>query len=406
MQSKKRKLRWHQTGLARGLGVGILILLLALPAALPNMLTPSSIILTSTPIDDLARPLPVVPAGGTPILPTGTYFHRTGIFSLPKLQDWELPAQTPEELVSPVGNSTRMRAGTMFSNSNAASVIHAFVETDSQVKFASLDDLDLYYTPEILNGAWAHYSSWRETGRQRQNDQFVINFELKFEESTYLGRQISRLQQIGEQTWLMVMRLVVPSNNPELLERLQFILLPQYRMWTESLSTPLEWNTISTSGYLIRYPLDWRRADGSVGRPYTLQGKMGAQSVTLVTMGQPGTLLTGEESARVWVTQNIARSEIKTIQTVNRTNAFGEGYFISYTSSDADGNARSGAVMLLNGADGAVYSANLQIAGSTRDLLAESGISADIQEIFESFTVTAFAQENRAAPTATPTNTP
>ena len=112
----------------------------------------------------------------------------------------------------------------------------------------------------------------------------------------------------------------------------------------------------------------------------------------------PGVQMLGDEAARTWVTQNIPRAEVLTV------GAVGEGrYRASFTVRDADGNPRSGVVVMQNGPDGAVYAANLQIDGLSGDLLTEGALPAEAVQMFGTFVVTLRPQMNDAL---TPTPTP
>lgn len=351
-------------------------------AGLP--ITPDQTVMTPFPTTDpLALPLPTVPPGGTPVIVTGTYFHPSGVFSLPEIEGWNLPVTDPEELIVPSDFQPVSRAGVTLINSLAASVIHVFAERNPNVTFDSVEALNTFYDEASLAEAWVRYTGgWRELSRGVEDDTFVISFELQFEQQTYLGRQISRLD--GD--WLTVMRLVVPGNNLLLLDRLQSTLTAGFRIWPEALVAPLDWRTLADSGYAIRYPPDWRQTDGGRGRPYTLSGTLNGETFRLTTRAVAASAVTSEDEARAWVRANVARPTIQTVAPITRGET--TGFEVSYLDADADGNRRSALVILLNGAEGTLYAATFLGTMGGRDLLAEDSAPEALATMRESFFVT------------------
>lgn len=261
--------------------------------------------------------------------------------------------------------------------------------------------MQAYYTPEQVGSAWTQYNGgWREIGRRVADDTLVIDTEMTHEGLVYLGRQFSRLNE----RWLMVLRLVVPINNPVLLERLQQTYLPHFHLWQTSISAPLSWRTLADtlSGYLIRFPSAWRQEDGKEGAPYTLSGELDGRTYRLNVRAIPELSLPDEAAARAWIAETFPRATIQTVQPEQR-GAF-SGYTLSFLAPDPDGNQRSLTATLINGA-GALYVATLQTLAEGRDLLAPSdgSISAELFRIRQTFTPIRLAP---LSPPPTPTPTP
>lgn len=379
-------------------GVGFLILIFVI-SALPINDANTPLATPQNPAE-VSSAHPFVPVGGTPVTVSGTYVHPTGIFSLPLVSGWELPGESPEESVAASPDQPITRAGATFINVNAASVVHTFVEDDPARNLISFEAMDAYYTADQVGAAWSQYNGgWREMNRRASDDSLIIDTEMTHEGLVYLGRQITRLQD----RWLIVLRIVVPNNNPLLLERLQAVYAPQYHLWQTSLNAPLFWRTLSdtVSGYLIRYPADWRQEDGRHGAPYTLSGRLAERDYRLLTRAIPNRQATDEAAARAWVAETYPRAAIQTVQSEVR-GAF-TGYTLSFLAPDPDGNQRSLTATLING-KGALYVAVLQTFAEGRDLLApnDNSISPELFRIRETFTPIRLAALT-VLPTPTPT---
>lgn len=248
-----------------------LLLIIVFVAGLALTTTQTTIGLTATPTDSGSPTIPAVvfptvPPAGTPIEVDYTAFQSTGLLSLPHIVGWDAAPQGAEETALPSGSFRITRAGITFINGTAYSVVHAFVERDPDRKTSTVQDLDKYYTKDILDGAWKNFTGgYKELERHVAGDMFIINFELYLSTNTYLGRQVSRLN--GD--WLMTLRLVAPNNNPQLLDALQNTIMPKYRLWTQALNNvPMTWASIAdgVTGYLIKYPQDWTKVAGDPGK--------------------------------------------------------------------------------------------------------------------------------------------
>ncbi len=325
---------------------------------------------------------PTVPAGGNPVVADYTYFQSSGLFSLPHLVGWDLapasggagaeekieaqPTAEGTPVGTPVPGSQISRVGVTFINSTLLSVVHAFAERDPERQVASVNDLDKYYDKNNLDGAWKNFTGgWKELNRGASGDQYIVNFELYLDSNTYLGRQISHLN--GD--WLMVLRLVVPNNNPQLLDTLQNNLASHFTLWTQALNSPLTWSSIVdyAAGYVVKYPPDWKQTDGSAGHPFTVNGTLPTGEVTLTSQAMPNTLVRSEDEARAWLKTNIPNGVVQTIKSENH----GEypGFAVSYADPDPDGNQRSAVVSLISGPSNTLYVVNMRSTARQQNLL-------------------------------------
>jgi hypothetical protein len=263
--------------------------------------------------------------------------------------------------------------------------VHVFVENDPSRKLATMDDLDKYYTKDILDGAWKNFTGGYKELNRSHEEIFIINFELYLDNDTYLGRQVTKI----EGDWLLTLRLVVPNNNSALLDTLQSMVIPRYHVWTQATIVPLSWASIadSAAGYIIKYPPDWKRAGGSPGSPYTVVGTLGSNNVFLETQAIPNKSVKTDADARAWVMASWPKATIQTVSPA--TSGQTTGFAISYANVDTDGNQASAVVTLLNGANGTLYVANLQSSARGQDFLApaNSSIPIELTEIRNTFMI-------------------
>ena len=107
------------------------------------------------------------------------------------------------------------RVGVTFINSSSYSVAQVYVErSSSEATYKSVAELDKNYNRAYFSAAWANFTGgWMETTRTTANDISVIDFTLSLSGNTYLARQLGTL----DHGWIKGMRLVVPANNPALL---------------------------------------------------------------------------------------------------------------------------------------------------------------------------------------------
>jgi hypothetical protein len=380
----------------------IVVMLLAGVASFPNGLTGQT--LTPTISSGSVVPtvqFPEVPPGGTTVISDYTYFHPSGLISLPHLEGWNIDEATGNEVFEPTESTKLTRVGSTFINGVAFSVVHAFAERDPDRKVSSVQDMDGFYTKTNLDGAWSNFTGgWTELNRRAEGDSFIINFQLNLDNNAYLGRQISRLS--GE--WMMVTRLVSPSNNPQLLDSLQNAVWSKYQLWPQVLSVPLKWGSIvdPVLGYIVKFPPEWKQADGSPGNPYTIEGKLGTLTITMSTRAVVGKTAKTEDEAKAYVSATWPNAGVQSVKaaTVNDSS----GFAVSYIAVDADGNKRSAVALLLNGNNSTLYTLNLQTSARDQDLLdpANSAIPVELTQIRNTFFI---VPSDKLVPTLTPTAT-
>ncbi len=411
MSFKVKKRRQTRQGLGieqvlRVAGVAVIVFLFVVGGlglsnnSTQGMQTP----LGATPLPGSATPVtfPQVPLGGTPLIADRTYFHPTGLFSVPHFRDFEL-APDGEELVDPVavgGTSKISRAGATFIDGPAYSVLHVFIENNPDNGVKSIADLDKLYDAENLKAAWSNFTEgYREVGRKTVDGRYTVDFELGLNGNIYLARQITRVQENG---WLQVTRLVVPNNNPDLLNNLEKAVWSGFNFYPKLLANPISWGAITdtSAGYQIRFPATWKRSS-DFGGQYVVTGTLGDIYTSLTTRNEPGKKINSEDEARAWVKTFRPSSTIYTAKTEPR-----EGnanvYTVSFNDPDPDGNSRSGIVTLLNGKNGLVSAYYLYTARNV-DLLTAPTVPAELATSRNTLQLLDIAS---LVPTLTPTVTP
>jgi hypothetical protein len=350
-----------------------------------------------------AMVFPTVAPGGSVLTPDRTFFHSTGLYSLPHFAGFDL-APDGEEKVDPAAggsNTTFSRVGSTFINASLLSVIHVFAEQDKDKAnpVNTLSDLDKHYDKVNLDGAWANFTGgYKETKRGIEGDKYVIDFQLFLNGNTYLARLVTKL----EGDWRLVTRLVVPDNNPGLLDALTAQIWPSFVFHSDGLSAPISWNAVADPvlGYLLRYPNQWTQLEGYPGRQFVVSGTLNNNPVTLTTKGEPSKTAKTEQEARAWVTALRPNATIYQVKPETRGDA--SGFTLSYNDPDADGNSRSAIVTLLNGANGTLYSANYILNARNIDLLGTVNVPPELAQSRGTFAILSTA---KFVPTLTPTAT-
>src|SRR5688572_5585680 len=132
------------------------------------------------------------------------YLHPSGLFSIAQPTGW-----TP---ALPVSNPTG--AEITMNNPTLLSVIQVSLQITTD-PIETLDQVDALYTTAALNESWSNYRrdaqtnlNYRETGRKRENNQLIIDFELNNNRGqTFLARQVSW----ADSTWVYSVRVVMPQ---------------------------------------------------------------------------------------------------------------------------------------------------------------------------------------------------
>lgn len=362
---------------ARLVGVGVIVFLFVVGGlGLSNnstQNTPTPIGATPLPGSPTPVNFPQVPLGGTPLIEDRTYFHPTGLFSLPHFRDFDLAADG-EELSDPIalgGSSKISRVGATFINGGAYAVLHTFVENNPDNGVKEFNDLAKLYNEENLKAAWANFTGgYKETGRKVVDNRYVLDFELGLNGNVYLARQVTQFQE----GWLKVTRLVVPNNNPDLLNNLEKAVWSKFTFYPKLLANPISWGAITdpVAGYLLRFPATWKRSS-DFGGQYVVTGTLGTENIytSLTTKNEPGKVIKSEDDARAWV--KAFRPNAK-IYTVKQDAAL---FNVSFNDPDADGNSRSAVVTFLNGRNGLISAYYLYTARDV-DLLTAPGAPPEL----------------------------
>lgn len=327
------------------LGLVLVIGSLVLTTVLPGVGNGSSQPVPATlPPDEQAVVFPT-PAPGTPVVGTaGLYLHPTGTFTVLQPQGWT-PTPTTQEGVA----SVSMVNGALYS------VVHPYIQHYDVAQ--NVASLDAQTDAQALAASWSAYDAWQETAREVVDDRLVIDFELTLTGNTYLARHITWVEP-DHPNWALVLRLVAPGNNPALLDRLQALVMPSFRLLPDALGVPLGWPAYIDRawGYVIKYPETWALVDGGSGSTATLSGAEGLLTLTLSSEAEAQ--VADADAARAWVQRLRAEATILDVQPVART--FGSGYRVAYTFPDADGQEQSGLAVLLNG-EGRLFSASVRL---------------------------------------------
>src|SRR5579859_4555426 len=394
-KKKTRSSRSTASQRAAGLVAVVMALVLGLAALAGLQTTTVQTAATPTlnPLTPTSIPFPTVPPGGTVLIADHLYIQSTGLLSVPHIQGWELPQTNPEEVVTPAApppgtqpatpsGLELSRVAATFINSNVFSVIHVFAEKDTTRKAKTLDDLNAYYDKTNLDAAWSNFTGgWKELNRGVQGDHYAINFELYLTGDTYLARQISRFH--GD--WLMVMRLVVPDNNPQLLDQLQTATYPMFNFWDQGLNAPLGWRAVGDSvlGYVVRFPTPWQLVDGAPGFPYAINGTLESGAITMNARAESGKSAKSEDEARSYISGNFGKANIQAVKPF--TIGSSQGFSVNYTNPDADGNLHNVLTYLLNGANGKLIVVSLTASTAKTDFANPSANdAATIQQIRDS----------------------
>lgn len=367
MNKSKRRAQRRATLLGATIGL-IIIVTFVLTLVAPNLGSRSS----SSNIDPLATPRPtelVIPTPdpnprleGRPV-----YIHSSGLFQtfMPAGSDWYV-----DEGES-VGASATARV--VISSPQRLAVIHNYIQPG--VQYESLAALsENFLTGQHFAGAWQDYDSWQETGRQVTDDSVVVDFALVSQGHDYLGRSIARLFD----DWLFVTRLVVPANNPLLLDRLQALVVPAFSGFKTLLALPADWPAAvdQQAGWVLKHPAEWSQVAGSPGRPMTFLLGTGNNDERVRAWTEAQTPLASAEAAQTWAANSelLAAEEVLGAQAIQRE--AGTGYLVGYRFRDLAGDVHSGLVALLNDDAGTLFVADLQIDPPDAALLTGEDVPA------------------------------
>lgn len=244
---------------------------------------------------------------------------------------------------------------------DALNVIEASAEQPEQ-PVESLEALNELLNAQNLGASWRNYSNWNETQRLdttiNGNDAVQIDFELTFRSRTYLARQVS---WFDEDTVYSV-RVITPGNAIDFLLYTLDEVAGSFTVNEAFEGTPFDWSAYydAALAHAVRYPQTWQLTDASEGLPASIE----SQGVTLRVEALDGTQISEDDAARFVESSVMFADEVLSVEPTTRGEL--EGFVVSYSSRDLDGEVGSGAVVLLNG-DNALHMANLNLLGAEVD---------------------------------------
>lgn len=370
--SKKRS---RQSATLLGAIIGLMVIFTFVIALInPNIGSQSS---DSSESQPLATPEPtrlVVPTPDPDPQLGGErpYIHSSGLFQTfrPAGEDWVIDERLPGESTP----TTTSLARVVIQSGTRLVVIHNYIQPGKE--YESLESLSQnFITAEHFAQDWYAYDRWQEVSRTVTESSVVVTLDLEYQTAKY--RAISTYQLAGD--WLMVSRLVVPANNPGLLDLLQQLMGTSFVLYDELLALPLEWPAYIDQqlGTLFKRPAAWEVVAGGEGRPVTFADSAGLGRVYLLTV--PDRALTSAEEAEAWVTEQHPDASILGSAPVEHQH--GSGFEVAYRYRDEKGDTHSGLMVLLNDADGTLYAANAQIDPPDVNLLDEAVLSGDLLDI-------------------------
>jgi hypothetical protein len=323
------------------------------------------------------------------------YIHNSGFFQTfrPAGSDWtfdEGPADEPYARV-------------VIQSGQRLAVIHNYVQQGvnyDTVETLSQDHLNESY----FATAWTDYTSWQETNRQFSQDTVTISFNLVAAGNDYLGEDITRI----DGGWLYVTRLVVPANNPALLEILHNLVLPNFIGIHDLQTLPLLWPAWIDQGlgYALKHPPHWQHVAGDMGRPVTFKITSEDNALTIRVSTELERTLDSLEAAETWVTDAEPTATVLDSAPVERET--GSGYQVAYNYTDSAGDAHSGLMVLLNDDAGTLFVTNLQFEQPDINALDAETVppvnAQDVQALTQGFIVLPLTaiEPVTASPTATP----
>ena len=344
----KRTRRIQRRNQQVGIVIGVLIVVtITLGMLAPNLggsssSSDSSVIPTPEPTKlVIPTPDPDPQIDGAP-----PYLHSTGFFQAfqPAGNDWEI-YETQETNIPPY-------SGVVMQSRDRLAVIHSYLRQG--VEYETLSDLsENFWTDTEFADNWANYDSWTEVRRAELEDRLIIDFDLVLEGNTYLGRTTSWL----DNNFLYVSRLVVASNNPELLDLLYEKATPNLVGVHDLQALPQTWPVYQdhSYGFVLKHPAGWSRIAGEAGRPATFRIPSGQVRVQLET----DHILASIEDAEQWVIDN--EMGVTVLKSAAIEHETGTGYQIAYLYQDTSGDTKSGLVVLLTGDNDTLQVANLQL---------------------------------------------
>lgn len=301
-------------------------------------------------------------------------------------------------------------------------VIHGIARA-RDLNVTSLEVLqNVTYDISFFDRVWASYQVWTITDQRIIGDSLLVyDFELEGvvpNDIAYIARQVTWL----EPKFINTLRIVVPANNPELLDILYEKSLQSFITYPDSPQTGIagiEAKSHPDIGLMIMLPSYWEILDGGPGRlrttyhePFPIEG----EDYQITVQRRENTALDSLDAAQAWLEQVYSTISIIEGRVVNQR--FAEGYVFGYTFQNVDGDSFSAAMMLLNDSAGNLFTAEVRTNQPAINFLG-SVLTFNQQRVFDflqSFTVLApsgyqnipqpFSAEAKTVPQSTPQATP
>lgn len=333
-----------------------LAVLMAASAILPSLT--NNTVQNQPQVQPTEVPIPTFPP---PIEELGSinfdqkYLHPSGLFTVAQPTGW-LPSTDSNNGVFVQVN---------FNNDTAKSIIETYVEYPAET-LETLEALNSHFTTSALEDSWRNYTDAAETGRfiDEENDRVLIDFELTLGRQTYLARHVAQIVN-GD---IYVTRVVTPDNARDLLlylvDQMPLTIQP-VTIYGEVPAQEVEWTSYysAVDGMIVRYPNGWSIVDGGDGEPVSIEGNDGE---TMRVEKIAGAAVADESAASAYVEALRPGTEILSVEPVTRNGA--EGFAVSYQFATLEGENQNGLAVLLNGAEDALYIANVRAPGQATDL--------------------------------------
>lgn len=329
------------------------------------------------------RATPTVEPSGSIVAMGEPYINQTGLFQIPQPLDQVGLWTNPNPQNNPNPNTTTANlpasstnadeiANTIFISPTRLALYHATTQDAS--RYANVLELQAALTEAYFDGIWSQYDSWVLSSTDTTQDNLLIyNFVLE-DSSPDLITYLARYLLWFDNGLLSGLRIVVPANNADLLDHLQTRILPQFVSYAHLLDSPYtntaQWAAKSDTeiGYLIKLPLAWNITEGGVGRARTAYAPFNTPSdvlpirIVVQTRGQQP--LASLDEAKTWLQNNITVPITFTNEGEAITQPFANGYLLEYTYENIDSDPFSSAIVLLNDAEGNLYTAELTTQGT------------------------------------------
>ncbi len=316
-----------------------IVMLASVFAPLINQRASTTTTDTTAPTETVVPTFPPPPSNLNTISFDKVYLHPSGIFSIGQPDGWNASQPNKGQTIAQVN----------MINNDMLTVIDSYVDATP----LTADKLSGYFNESVINASWSNFSQWSETNRVMDGGNLIIDFNVTLSGRTYVARQVVWT----DNTWVYVVRVLVPENATDLLRYLLDNFVKTLQPQTEFLDTPFDWDAYydPDNSHIIRYPSDWTVTDTAKGRPTSISTTSG--SISLRVEARADTTVADEAAARAFVEKE--RAGINVVSAVPVTRGLGQGFSVAYSYTTVDGSQQSGLSVLLNGPDGKLHIANL-----------------------------------------------